>query len=387
MESVVSRVRALPARWWLGARRPEAIVLGVLSLAGLALRIYFFDRWRPGLVGFPDTLIYVQDARIGIFNDPLHVGGYSEFLRLLHGIRPHLSFVIAVQHALGVWSGLLLYGAAVRAGLPRAVALVPAAFVLLGGSEIFVEHAVLSEAVFIFLADLALYAIVRAWKGSWAWAALAGLALGAAADVRTVGLILLIVLGPVGALLLTAPWRARLLRALVVIAAAAAPVSAYLIEHQDVTGYGGFTGAGYFDLYARVAPFADCSKFHPPQGTGRLCIHIPRSQRLGHDYWEFTAISPAVRVFGEPDLTAAAAGREQQAAEVRGGRDPRPAARLPGSRRTRPRADRRPVLLQLPLQGERRVRLHARIARLRLLRNEAAARHPPGARPVLPGGR
>ncbi len=83
------------------------------------------------------------------------------------------------------------------------------------------------------------------------------------------------------------------------------PIETYLHFHRQSQGYGGFTGAGYFDSYGRVAPFADCTKFKPPAGTAKLCIHIPPSQRPGHDVWEFTASSPAVQAYGEPDLTPA----------------------------------------------------------------------------------
>jgi hypothetical protein len=149
-------VRAWPGRIRAAARRPEMIALGLIVLLGLALRLYFIEQWRPALIGFPDTTIYVQDARTGIFNDPLHIGGYSEFLRLMHEIRPHLSFVILLQHLMGLASGLLLFGAVRRAGLPAGLGLVPAAVVILGGSELFIEHAALSEALFIFLIDLSL---------------------------------------------------------------------------------------------------------------------------------------------------------------------------------------------------------------------------------------
>ncbi|HEX3391762.1 MAG TPA: hypothetical protein VHS55_04305 [Solirubrobacteraceae bacterium] len=293
-------------------RRPEMLALAAVTLLGLALRLYFIERWRPALIGFPDTSIYVQDALTGVFNDPLRVGGYSEFLRLMHGVRPHLSFAISVQHMLGLASGLLLFGAVRRAGFPRGLGLVPASVVILGGSELFIEHAPLSEAVFIFAVDLALYAVVRAWRGSWGWAPVAGLALGVAADLRSVGLVLLAVLA-VGALLLAdGAWSRRLLRSGLVVVAAAVPIGGYLRAHEQAVGYGGFTGAGYFDLYARVAPFADCSKFHPPAGTANLCIHIPRSQRPGHDAWEFTAVSPAVQFFGEPDETAPKPGENSK---------------------------------------------------------------------------
>jgi 4-amino-4-deoxy-L-arabinose transferase-like glycosyltransferase len=301
-----------PQRAQAAARKPEMIALAVIVLAGLVLRLYFLEQWRPALVGFPDTSIYVQDAQTGIFNDPLRVGGYSEFLRLMHSLRPHLSFAIFVQHLLGLLSGLLLFGAMRRAGLPRGLGLAPAAVVILGGSEIFLEHAPLTEAVFIFLVALALYAIVRAWRGGWGWAVLAGLALGGATDVRSVGLVLLPVMTLTALFTGTGAWRRRLLCAALTLLAAAVPIGWYLKAHESSQGYGGFTGAGYFDLYARAAPFANCSKFHPPAGTAKLCIHISRSQRPGHDAWEFTAISPAVRAFGEPDVTVPKPGENSE---------------------------------------------------------------------------
>jgi len=289
------------------ARRPEIVVLGVVVLVGLGLRLYFVEAWRPALVGFPDSAVYVNDAIGGIFDGPLRVGGYSEFLRLMHALRPHLSFAIVVQHVLGLASGLLLFGAVRRAGVSAWAALLPAMVVILGGSELFIEHAPLTEATFILCADLALYALVRAWTDAraWAWAVIAGAALGVATDLRSVGLLLLPVLVAVASLASPSRWARRGLCAALALIVAAVPIEAYLYLHRQSQGYGGFTGAGYFDLYGRVAPFADCTKFTPPAATAKLCIHIPPSQRPGHDVWEFTGLSPAVQAYGEPDLTAA----------------------------------------------------------------------------------
>jgi hypothetical protein len=305
-------VRAWPQRAGIAGHLPETLALAAIVLLGLALRLYFMRQWRPALVGFPDTAIYIEDAITGVFNNPLRVGGYSEFLRLMHGIRPHLSFAIFVQHLLGLASGLLLFGAVRRAGLPFGLGLIPAAVVMLGGSELFVEHAALSEALFIFLVDLALYAIVRAWKGNWAWALLAGLALGAAVDVRSVGLLLLVTMAAAALLLHAGAWRRGVLCGALILLASALPIGWYLKAHEESQGYGGFTGAGYFDMYARVAPFADCKKFHPPAGTSELCIDLPRSQRPGHDAWEFLGSSPAVQAFGEPDITVPKPGENSK---------------------------------------------------------------------------
>jgi 4-amino-4-deoxy-L-arabinose transferase-like glycosyltransferase len=285
------------------ARRPETIAAAVIVLAGLVLRIAFVKQWRPALIGYPDSGIYIEDAITGIFNNPLREGGYSELLRLLHAIRPHLAFVIEVQHIMGIASGLLLFGAIRRAGISARVALVPLAVVVLGGSELFVEHAPLTEAMFIFLIDLSLYCLMRTWTGGWRWAIIAGLALGVAVDTRSVALMLLPVLVVLSALFGPRPWHRRVICAAAATLAAAVPIGWYLHEHQLTQGYGGLTGARYFDFYARVAPFADCTKFTPPAGTRRLCITMPAGQRPGHDFWEFSGISPAVAVYGEPDTT------------------------------------------------------------------------------------
>lgn len=289
---------AWPARVRASARDPVTIALAAIVVIGIALRLFFMLRWRPALIGFPDSAIYVIGAHGDVYSPPLRVDGYGVFLQLLHWISPHLAFTILVQHVLGICSGLLLYGAVARAGLPRLLGLLPAAIMILGGSELFLEHAPLTEAPFIFLLALALYAAVRAWSGRIWWAALAGVALGAAVDVRTIGLVLLPLVLLTFLLTTPAPWRPRLVRTAVVLVAALAPMLAYLGEHA-AHGYGfNFTQNGYYDLYSRVAPFADCSKFNPPKGTAQFCIKTPLKDRPGHDFWEFTPLSPAIRYYG-----------------------------------------------------------------------------------------
>lgn len=282
-------------------RHWETICLIAILALGVALRAYFLARWRPALLGFPDSATYVQIARAGIFENPLRVGGYGEFLRLLHGVTPHLRFAIGVQHALGLLSGLLLYGLVRRVGGPRWLALVPTGVVVLGGSELFLEHAPLSESLFIFLVDLALYCFVRSWHGRAAWAAGGGLALGLAADVRVIGGAIAAVMVVAALLATPARWRRRALLGGLILIATAVPIAFYTHQREATIHQAGMTSTGFFDLYARVAPFARCEKFHPPPELQRLCIGIPVSQRLGHDHWEFTSRSPAFRVFGSPD--------------------------------------------------------------------------------------
>jgi hypothetical protein len=277
----------------------------VIVLAGVALRLYFSIRLRPSLIGFPDSGVYILAAHGQPFENSLREAGYSLFLRFMHSLWPHLVLVIWVQHLLGLFSGLLLYGTVRRAGLPRALGLIPAAIVILSGDEIFIEHAPLTESLFVFLVVLGLYALVRAWRGNWWWAAPAGLSLGAAVDIRSLGLVLAAMLVVVAALIYVGTWRGRLLRVALTVLGVAVPIAAYLIAHQAATGQAVLTTAGNFNLYGRVAPFADCSRFTPPAGTRDLCITVPVNRRPGPSAWLFSGASPAVRAYGEPDFSRA----------------------------------------------------------------------------------
>ena len=155
-----------------------SVALAALLGVGLALRVYFFFVWRPAITGYSDSAVYFQDAVESLWKDPVRTVGYSMFLRVLHGISPHLILVPIVQHALGLISAVLLFLTVRRCGGPRWLGLVPAGIIALGGDELFLEHAALSEALFIFLLSATLYSAVRASQGRAWWAALAGLCAG-----------------------------------------------------------------------------------------------------------------------------------------------------------------------------------------------------------------
>lgn len=314
-------VRETPALWALAA----------ITLLGALLRLFFLYRYRPALLGFPDSVVYVIDAHQGLFADPLRVSGYALFLRLLHAITPHLILVTIVQHGLGLVSGLLLFDAVRRAGAPIGLGLVPAAVVMLGGSELMLEHALLSDALFIFSVDLSLWFVVRAWGGNAWWALGVGVSLGCATIDRTVGLELLpfmlacLLLVPSRTLVaraMASPERSagtsrlsrlrglrirhpvaswRLGAVLIGVVGSLVVIFPFMYAHKEDTGSYGFASASYFDLYGRVAPWAECSKFTPPPGTAKLCVHTPLSQRQGVNAWEFLGNSPAVQAYGIPE--------------------------------------------------------------------------------------
>jgi hypothetical protein len=279
--------------------------VGIVTVlvAGAVMRLLFLLAWRPAFFGFPDAITYVGLALEKLWVDPTREVGYPLFLRELHAAFPtHLTWVIALQHLFGLASALLVFLAVRRSGGPPWLGLLPAALIALNGAEMFLEHTTLTESLFIFLLSLALYfSASAAGARTPVWAALAGLALGTANTVRVVALPLIVVLLVWLLLWSSDMWRSRLLATCAAAAAMLCVLTPYAIIQHEHTGYWGVaTPAGAWNLYSRVAPFADCHKFTPPPGTSMLCEATPPSQRtIAVEQYTFDqALSPADRAFG-----------------------------------------------------------------------------------------
>src|SRR4051812_9755328 len=304
MRGALSSGRARLAARLPTERRERVAVALLLALlaAGVILRLAMMLAQRPAFIGFPDVGTYIGAARDNVFEDPLRPAGYPIFLAVVHALSARLSVTILLQHALGVATALLLYAGVVRAGFSRFAALVPAAVVLLGGSQIFLEHTPISKALFTFLMAGAIYAAVRVGeRPSLPWAAGAGLLAALAGSVRVVGFALVIVLALWMVVALERPWRRRLLNAGACALAAVAVGSVYVFANDRTTGYAGITRAGSWNLYGRVGPFAECSKFTPPEGTRKLCQRTPPDKRPNPGAYVLTeTYSPGIKAFGGP---------------------------------------------------------------------------------------
>jgi hypothetical protein len=289
-----------------GDRRALVALVAVLSLGAL-LRLALVLGWQPALFGWPDAASYVDVAHGQLFGNQLRPAGYPLFLRGLHAVAPSLLLLVLVQHLLGLASALLFYLSVVRAGAPRLLGVLPAAVVALGGDGIFLEHSPISESLFIFLVAIALYAGVRALEGrSLAWPFALGAAIALASSVRVVALPLL----PLAAgcvLAGTGPsMRRRLALAGAVGLGALVLLGPYYVLEYGATGRTGLSRNGMWNLYGRVAPFANCNKFTPPKGTEELCETTPRSQRpLTYQYTFNWYFSPAIRAFANPHVATA----------------------------------------------------------------------------------
>lgn len=303
---------ALGAKRHLLARIPSGrserlalIGLVVILALGAILRVLFMLAWSPAFMGFPDAPAYVTMASKSLWADPTHEVGYALFLRDLHVLGGQLGPTIVVQHIMGLASAVLWWLIVRRCGGRPWLALVAAAVVAMDGGAMFLEHSTLSESLFILLLSGALYFAVRSLgAASVRWASLSGLTLAIACTVRVVALpligVLLLWLG-----LMSGESRARRARNTACASACAMAIlgSFAIIQHQQ-TGYWGLTTpAGAWNLYSRVAPFANCHRFTPPPGTAALCERTPPAQRTATvaAYAYSAALSPAVRSYSWGD--------------------------------------------------------------------------------------
>jgi hypothetical protein len=276
---------------------------GLLTLlaGAIALRVWLMLAYGPAFLGFGDSHEYVDAAASGVFSDPQKPAGYPIFLRALHLFDDRLSFTIAVQHALGIAAGLLLYKAVRRTGAPPWLALLPAAVAFFGAGGPLLEHSLLGDSLFAFMQALAVYAAVRALgEPRLRWALLAGAAVGAGFWVKTVGLSSAVVIPLVLLLAAAGNVRARLASAAALAGAALVVILAYPLVQGQVTGYWGYERQGAWNLYGRVATFVDCSHFKAPAGTRFLCPREAPARRQSESFYQYARASPAVRRFGGP---------------------------------------------------------------------------------------
>lgn len=283
--------RLSPAQW----------VLAALLAAGTALRVVALASYWPVVTTLADSAVYAEYAQKDIVGDPQHPAGYSTFLAALGLVTHQIAVVTVLQHVLGIATALLLYVAVRRITRSAWPGLIPAGVVLLNSDQIFLEQTIMAETLFGLLLAGALYCAVRAidtpdpW---WRWPTAAGALTAIATTVRTASVFLVPVLFLTLLLTHPRPWRGRLTAPAAALASAVALLFAYAVVNDVANGrfeVGPSTG---WRLYGRVAPFADCNQFTPPNGTEALCHASPPGGRAGSDWYVFSPESPAVQTFG-----------------------------------------------------------------------------------------
>jgi hypothetical protein len=325
-------LRVMPA----ASRRP-----GVNAITGLMSRNRLFTallviaallrvdaelgyRWQSW---FNDSWGYV-DTAVTLNLNPTRTSGYSLYLWLL---KPFHTFAIVTisQHLMGLAVAVMIYALAKRRfSCPAWLAALMTLPVLFDGFEIQLEHLILSDTLFLFLAMLSLTILLwsplradtsapwqRAWwhagwrsvvSSSWVRCGVAGLLIGLSAIVRSTGLPLIPLLGLWVLLALALSrvgWRTFIAAAAVFGVLAAAPTVGYAawfnLQHGE---FNTSESDGVF-LYSRVMTFAECSKMGPlPADLLSLCTTVPPDQRPIAQAYIWTAVSPLDR-FPSPEFS------------------------------------------------------------------------------------
>ncbi len=268
-------------------------LLAILLAAGLVLRAATQLAYRPALL-FIDSIKYLFGAYAG--NDP---PGYQLALKVFLRVGT-LPMVVAVQHLLGLAMAVALYLILRRRGVPRWLAALATAPILLDAYQLQIEQSIMPDTAFEALIVAGLVCLL--WQPRpRPWMVLAaGLALGASATVRQVGEIF--ILPALLYVLITVPgWRAKLIKAAALCAAFALPI--LVISFRNYVAIKHFSLAPYAagTIYGRAAAAADCATLTLPPYERALCPS-PGQQARGPDWLDHGATSPIKYVVPQPGM-------------------------------------------------------------------------------------
>jgi len=293
-----------PAGWsWPRARERAAVALRrhwlicVLLLAGLVLRVLAMIAYRPALL-YIDSLKYIFGAWPG--NDPL---GYNVILKIVL-LPGNLTVAVALQHLAGLAMAVTLYLVLLRRGVPRWLAALAAAPVLLDAYEIQVEQSIMPNTAFeaCIVAGLALL-LWRPRPGPRLIVA-GGLMLGLSAPMAQVGQIL-IVPALAYAVIAVRGWRRKLASGGLLCAAFLLPIVAFSAQQYAANGHFSLAPASGNTIYGRLASSADCAALHLPSYERAVCPSPALARRLGPDGLVHSPVSPDHTYVAPPGHTHA----------------------------------------------------------------------------------
>jgi hypothetical protein len=291
------------ARLIAGNRLFAAVLVPALALRVTAELGYRWQSW------FNDSFSYVR-AAVALTPNPTRPSGYPIYLWLLSPAHSYL-LVTASQHLMGLLVAVMIYALARhRFGTPAWVAVLATLPVLYDGFEIQLEHLVMADTLFLFLAMAAVTVVLWSPRPSWRACLAAGLLLGLSSAVRPTGLPLLAVFA-VYLLIRLFPARPRMrqLRPLIAGLAAcglafAGPAGGYAAWYKSAHGEFAMTDSTGVFLYSRVMTFADCSRMSLPTDLLPLCTSVPPDKRPIAQAYIWTPVSPLDR-YSEPMFSPA----------------------------------------------------------------------------------
>ncbi len=269
-------------------------LFGITLAGATAVRVLVMLAFRPVMWFGGDSASYLATG-LRLIPDPSRVGGYGF---LLWALRPLHSFAVvaAVQHAMGLAIGMLIYLLARRYGVPGWAATLATLPVLFDAYELQLEQDMLPDIAFAFLVTVALYLLLRSpGERHLADVAVAGLALGLSAILWPVGLVLLVVL-LVALVISVLVKRSGWLVVTAALVCAAVPVLGYAVWFDAHEQQFSLTRSDGVFLWSRTMSFADCAVIKPPADERQLCP--PPGPRIAASLYIWDGDSPALRMPG-----------------------------------------------------------------------------------------
>jgi hypothetical protein len=271
-----------------GNRLFAAALIPALALRVAAELGYRWQSW------FNDSFSYVR-AAVTLTPNTTRPSGYPLYLWLLSPAHSYF-LVTASQHLMGLLVAVMIYTLARhRFGAPAWVAVLATLPVLYDGFEIQLEHLIMADTLFLFLAMAAVTATLWFPRPSWRACLAAGLLLGASSLVRPTGLPLLAAFVVYVVVAHWRAWRALVVGVVACGAAFAVPVLGYEAWYSSAHGEFAMTDSTGVFLYSRVMTFADCSRMSLPTDLLPLCTAVPPDKRPVAQAYIWTTASPLDR--------------------------------------------------------------------------------------------
>src|ERR1700728_615392 len=181
----------MPAVIWRSSIRLIAgnRLFAAVLVPAIALRVdaelgYRWQSW------FNDSFSYMR-AAVTLTPSTTRPSGYPVYLWLLSPAHSYL-LVTASQHLMGLLVAVMIYALARhRFGAPAWAAVLATLPVLYDGFELKLEHLIMADTLFLFLAMAAVTIMLWSPHPSWRACLAAGLLLGASTAVQPTGLPLL----------------------------------------------------------------------------------------------------------------------------------------------------------------------------------------------------
>jgi len=253
-------------------------MFALVFAAGLALRVLAEIAYRP-------ALLYIDSAKYLAGPDGSEPEGYRVMLGLLDPLGG-FGLVAAAQHGFGLAMAGAGYALLIRRRVPRWLAALAVAPVLLDAYQLQLEQTIMPDVAFETMITAGLVLLLWRRRPGLPLVAAGALVLGAATAVREIGAVLVVPVMIFAVLIVPSPltsrrWRRRTGWAALAGACFALPLLGYVAVTYGVTGHLRLAGNGPSPEYGRTAAAADCATLKLPADERALCPSPALTLRLG----------------------------------------------------------------------------------------------------------